>query len=813
MSRINTNVSSLIAQTRLNRSNDALQQSLTRLSTGLRINSGKDDPAGLIASEALRSDITATGKAIANSEKANQLIATADSALGQISSLLNDVRGLVTEAANIGVLSDEQIAANQLQVDSSLEAIDRISQVTTFQGRKLLDGSLDFLTNVSSGATTISDLNIQQANLGTTGSVNVSVNVTAAASQALITNATVNYTAGATAAGTLTFADVAAIQASGDLGVTGGALVVTAAAGGAADGIVGNTTDVILQNSAGIVQAAGQLTLTNSAGATIDIEAVADTAADGTFGNATSIVIGSSAAATSASYSAVTNTITVNVNNGGAATVTDVANAIGGLAEFNVTGTAGGAGLYNVLDDNTYAGELAGGNDGAATSASYNSTTNEITVAAAANATLEDIRAAINGLADFNATTTNGTTRYDHADNGTLTDILNDTAGVDAGQLDVITITSTTSGTAFNGTLTFATSSSVAAGAVDVQTAGSNITVTVNDNSAYDLTDLAAEIESQLSGYTVALTGTAGDGSYSSATDGAAAADLTGGTADGGTGLGDDIVFKLSGQFGSEVFNFDAGTGLSDVVAAVNLVKDATGVEATINGTTLELRSTTYGTDAIVDVEVISEGAGGTFGAGLSANRDTGTDIVATVNGFQAQGRGNTLSINTATLDLNLTVTDGSSTDITFGINGGGALFQLGPDVVTNQQARIGVGSVNTAKLGGISGRLYELRSGNDADLATDPNTAANIVDQAITKVTELRGRLGAFQRTTIESNIASLGDTLANLSAAESSIRDADFAAESAALTRAQILVQAGTAVLQIANQNPQNVLALLRQ
>src|SRR3954462_1709424 len=118
MSRINTNVSSLIAQTRLNRAQGQLQESLTRLSTGLRINSGKDDPAGLIASESLRSDITATNKAITNSEKANQLISTADSPLNQISTLLNDVRGLVTEVANAGVLPDEQVAANQLQVDS-----------------------------------------------------------------------------------------------------------------------------------------------------------------------------------------------------------------------------------------------------------------------------------------------------------------------------------------------------------------------------------------------------------------------------------------------------------------------------------------------------------------------------------------------------------------------------------------------------------------------------------------------------------------------------------------------------------------------
>src|SRR6186713_2580317 len=142
MTRINSNVSSLVAQNTLGRTNASLQTSLNRLSTGLRINTGKDDPAGLIASEILRSDITSIERAITNSERANQLIATADSALGQVSSLLNDIRGLVSEAANTGALSDEQIAANQLQVDSSLEAIDRIAQTTSFQGRRLLDGSL-----------------------------------------------------------------------------------------------------------------------------------------------------------------------------------------------------------------------------------------------------------------------------------------------------------------------------------------------------------------------------------------------------------------------------------------------------------------------------------------------------------------------------------------------------------------------------------------------------------------------------------------------------------------------------------------------
>jgi flagellin len=225
-----------------------------------------------------------------------------------------------------------------------------------------------------------------------------------------------------------------------------------------------------------------------------------------------------------------------------------------------------------------------------------------------------------------------------------------------------------------------------------------------------------------------------------------------------------------------------------------------------VSGTTLYFESTGYGSNAFVDINTISGSQS------FSASRDTGTDIVAAVNGITAQGDGNTLSINTATLALKATVPDGSSGSFSFRISGGGALFQLGPDVVSNQQARIGIQSMSTASLGGTSGRLYQLASGQSASVENDATTAGEIVDQVLTKVTSLRGRLGAFQKSSLESNTVTLNDTLENLTAAESAIRDADFAAESAALTRAQILVQSGTAVLAIANSNPQNVLALLR-
>ena len=272
-----------------------------------------------------------------------------------------------------------------------------------------------------------------------------------------------------------------------------------------------------------------------------------------------------------------------------------------------------------------------------------------------------------------------------------------------------------------------------------------------------------------------------------------------------------DLVLRISGELGSEVFAFQAGTTFAQIADAVQLVSDATGVTSEVVGSQLNLTSSNFGSKAFVAVEVISEGTGGTFESNLSVKRALGADVSARINGIQANGDGNKLSVNTATLDLSLTVADGSSTDIGFTINGGGAVFQLGPGVVSNQQARIGIGSVSTGELGGVSGRLYELRSGESKALALDPTSAANIVDQAATKVTQLRGRLGAFQRTTLESNIGSLRDTLTNLTDAQSSIRDADFAEETASLTRAQILVQSGTSVLAIANQNPQNVLALL--
>ncbi len=181
-----SNPTALTAQFNLIRNMSALTETLTRLSTGLKINSGKDDPAGLIASELLKADITGTNKAITNTQRANSMIATADSAMGQIGNLLNDIKGLVVEGANDGAMSTDQIAANQLQINASIDAIDRIAKSTTYAGNKLLDGSMDFSTDAAVQPAAFSgvkpsNISITSANFGTASSVGVNVHVQEAA--------------------------------------------------------------------------------------------------------------------------------------------------------------------------------------------------------------------------------------------------------------------------------------------------------------------------------------------------------------------------------------------------------------------------------------------------------------------------------------------------------------------------------------------------------------------------------------------------------------------------------------------------------
>ncbi|MHC4774738.1 MAG: flagellin, partial [Planctomycetota bacterium] len=249
------------------------------------------------------------------------------------------------------------------------------------------------------------------------------------------------------------------------------------------------------------------------------------------------------------------------------------------------------------------------------------------------------------------------------------------------------------------------------------------------------------------------------------------------------------ITVEVTGNEGVQQFTFASGTSQANIISAINTFRDAIGVSAGVsvaNGNRVEFRSTGFGTTEFVRVKELSGPAAdyifasalaGASNPALDDHRDFGRDAIVTINGQQATANGTEARVVTGGFDVYIDV-DGSSvlntnagsgTNTTdFTITGGGANFNLSPNV--NLAGKVSLG------------------------------------------IETLRGRLGAFQRNTVGSTINSLSISLENTAAAESSIRDTDFAAETAALTRSQILGQAATQALAIANAQPTSILALLQ-
>jgi flagellin len=134
-------VNSLRAQRAYRSATEKRNLSLTQLATGRRINRGADDPAGLIAAEQLSATLAVLDAETSANERASAQASTADGALGQVSDLLGQAKSLANKNANTGALSPDERAANQLEIDSILSAVNRISSSTTFNGQKMLDGN------------------------------------------------------------------------------------------------------------------------------------------------------------------------------------------------------------------------------------------------------------------------------------------------------------------------------------------------------------------------------------------------------------------------------------------------------------------------------------------------------------------------------------------------------------------------------------------------------------------------------------------------------------------------------------------------
>jgi len=195
-----------------------LGKSSTRLSTGLRINSGADDPAGLIAVEGYRTQIGGMTAALGNNQDALNFAKTADGALDETTRLLRDARSLTVANGNSS-LSADQKQANQTQLNNIMTSIDRIASNTSFGSRKLLDGSAGTRVSVANKS------KLESAFVsGTLGGVQMSksgtldVNVTTGAAQAAVSGTTA-YTAGTvalTASGTFSINGYSFSASSGD---------------------------------------------------------------------------------------------------------------------------------------------------------------------------------------------------------------------------------------------------------------------------------------------------------------------------------------------------------------------------------------------------------------------------------------------------------------------------------------------------------------------------------------------------------------------------------------------------------------------
>lgn len=309
-----------------------------------------------------------------------------------------------------------------------------------------------------------------------------------------------------------------------------------------------------------------------------------------------------------------------------------------------------------------------------------------------------------------------------------------------------------------------------------------------------------------------------------SAQTGAVFLSTTGNVDNAGNG---SITVEVTGNAGVQQFTFASGSTQANVINAINTFSEALGVSAsqsTDDTNYVQLNSSEYGSSQFVRVKIL-EGtsdnlvSSGTPGAGASTDiKDAGRDALVLINGNLATTDGLTARVATDGFDVSLSLdgtsalnSDGQSEN--FQITGGGADFNLAPKVNLASKVSLGIETVTTGNLGDSqAGFLSSLKAGGTANVVNgDLTKAQDVVDASIKQVSSLRGRLGAFTKNVVGATLRSLGVTFENTSAAESQIRDTDFASETAELTRRQIIQQAATQSLSLANNAPQSVLGLL--
>ncbi len=851
---INTNVASLNAQRNLNKSQDGLSTSLQRLSSGLRINSAKDDAAGLAISDRMTSQIKGLSQASRNANDGISLTQTAEGALQESTNILQRIRELAVQSANSTNSASDRLSL-QSEVNQLVSELDRISETTSFNGIKLLDGSFQAkqfqvgadahqTIDVGIKKSTSDSLGIEKAstnntvqgaavatngftvtmNNGSTGLNQASSNTTvalASTGNALKTQTlTINNAAGTdvTVAVADTLAGKDAKNIASSLNTVDG---VTATASNSAAIVLGNIQGAQNGDSIEFVLSSGDDSITESVKVTYNSETFTDDF-DTAMATATTN-LNSKNSNSDLTYDATNNEIT-------SASGTNLI-----MDDFNKVENVSGTASFSLGD---------------ATSVDFNLVFDGTTLAVTA---APDMATILSDLDTAGAVKSGDVYTVTGATNGaTLTithDTTNDTLSYVATGNEVVTFSGfvQNGGTLDNSSLTIAASDSSATGAATINTSNAAATLTATASTNSTIT---------FGGATVAETGTGNDAAVKVGTVNISleqnvsiesdvantagsilgiGADTTALTVEGGlldVSAGNNVAsqsLSLSGT-GEASVSIDENASAQDVVALVNSVSDQTGISATASSTaTIKSLSANDSLSFSLNGEKIS----------ATVQRDDLTSLAAAINS-KSGTTGVVASLNTAKTEIEIKNSNGANIEIldfkattsttTLSVDGGaGDAVKLtsaaGDSTVIGGtvEFKSGAGSFNiSSNVAAAEGGLFassanslvasESETVNTIDISNvaGANAAIDIVDGALANIDSNRADLGAIQNR-FTSTISNLSVSVENISAARGRIQDTDFASETANLTKNQILQQAGTAMLAQANQLSQGVLSLL--
>ena len=345
-----TNTNTLMLLNILDRNTKAQSNTLETMATGRRINSAKDDPAGLVAFSFLNSELTAIKESLKNNQRSNSFLSVMDSSIAEIGSLLGEIERLVAATSSDATLTASEISANQSQIDDALTAIDRIVSTANFNGKKLLDGTFGIQTAGVQTNPNVSNLRVFSRSQLTTDTV---LTVTRVAS-AQVASATFAFAGG-----------TARTSGSTQVAITGtlGTATLTLASGLTQAQVVTEINNVAGQTGVSAIQGSTNVSLNSTTFGTdafVSVEVLSGGTINSSYGTATSDSDTNNDIQSASKQSGVDADITINGQSTGTDGL-DVSYSANGLSFEFTLGTDFGTGNTGATTTTSFTVMAAGG--------------------------------------------------------------------------------------------------------------------------------------------------------------------------------------------------------------------------------------------------------------------------------------------------------------------------------------------------------------------------------------------------------------------------------------------------------------------